>query len=277
MKIDANLKEVDFLDVTLSLKDGLYRPYMKPNNKLLYVHHRSNHPPHVLKGIPETINRRLNSLSATKEIFDEHKEPYQKALESAGYGFKLEYKTQQETNTRARKNRSRNVLWYNPPYSRNVKTNIGKKFLTIIDTCFPKNHPLAKIFNRKTLKISYSCMPNMGKIISKQNRKKLSRSHPKIQPECKCPANKTCLVGGKCNLEGVIYSAKVTRTDSNKSETYTGLTQDAAKKRIQKHIFTFNNQNYKNETSLSSYVWQLKNQNVNFCGRMADFGRGSTI
>ena len=34
------------------------------------------------------------------------------------------------------------ITWYNPPWNCNVKTNLGKKFLHIVDKCFPKNHPL---------------------------------------------------------------------------------------------------------------------------------------
>ena len=33
--IQTNLKEVNFLDVTLNLQNGTYRPYKKPKNKLL--------------------------------------------------------------------------------------------------------------------------------------------------------------------------------------------------------------------------------------------------
>ena len=33
--IQTNLKEVDFVDVTLNLQNGTYRPYKKPNDKLL--------------------------------------------------------------------------------------------------------------------------------------------------------------------------------------------------------------------------------------------------
>ena len=40
-------------------------------------------------------------------------------------------------------------------------------FLNMIDECFPKSHRLHKIFNRNTLKLSYSCMQN---IISSYNK-----------------------------------------------------------------------------------------------------------
>ena len=40
--IQTNLKEVDFLDVTLNLQNGTYHPYKKGNDKLLYIHSSSN-------------------------------------------------------------------------------------------------------------------------------------------------------------------------------------------------------------------------------------------
>ena len=47
--IEANKKVVNFLDVTFNLTNGCYKPFMKPNNKLSYVHQQSNHPPALLK------------------------------------------------------------------------------------------------------------------------------------------------------------------------------------------------------------------------------------
>ena len=35
INIQTNLKEIDFLDVTLNLQNYTYRSYKKPNNKLL--------------------------------------------------------------------------------------------------------------------------------------------------------------------------------------------------------------------------------------------------
>ena len=132
----------------------------------------NNHPPALLKNIPENINKRLTSISSNKEVFDEAIPPYQKALDESGYTYKLTYNPQPtQTPTRNRKrNRQRNITWYNPPWNSNVKTNLGRKFLNIVDKCFPKNHPLHKIFNRHTFKLSYSCMPNMKSIIASHNK-----------------------------------------------------------------------------------------------------------
>jgi len=44
--IEANKKIIDFLDVTFDLTSSSYKPYMKPNNKLLYVHRQSIIPLH---------------------------------------------------------------------------------------------------------------------------------------------------------------------------------------------------------------------------------------
>ena len=49
-------------------------------------------------------------------------------------------------------------------------------------------------------------------------------------------------------------------TDS-KSETYVGLTAGEFKVRWSKHKTSFENQTYKNSTTLSTYIWKLKEQN----------------
>ena len=55
--VESNKKVVNFLDVTLDLNTGKFKPYTKPLSTPLYVHSQSNHPPSVLKNIPEAINR----------------------------------------------------------------------------------------------------------------------------------------------------------------------------------------------------------------------------
>ena len=65
--------------------------------------------------------------------------------------------------------RARKVTWFNPPYSKNVVTRVGQKFLKLIDKHFPVGCKLRKVFNRNTIKVSYSCMPSMGSIIRQHN------------------------------------------------------------------------------------------------------------
>ena len=114
--IEANKKVVNFLDVTFNVTNECYKPFMKPNNKLSYVHQQSNHPPALLKNIPLNINKRLTSISSSKEVFDESIAPYQKALTESGYDHKLTYNPPQEKALKNKRKRTRNITWYNPPF-----------------------------------------------------------------------------------------------------------------------------------------------------------------
>ena len=160
----------NFLYITLDLNSGFYKPYMKPNNTPVYINRKSNHPPSIIKNIPAAVNRRLNSISADDGVFKEAIQPYQDALDKSGYEHQLKYDPPSNANTRKR-NRSRKITWFNPPFSQNVSSNVGAKFLQLIDTCFPPTHPLSKIINRNTVKVSYRCMPNMGQVIARHNSK----------------------------------------------------------------------------------------------------------
>ena len=71
IEANANIKVMNFLDVTFDLQRGIFKPYRKPNDTTNYVHSKSNHPPSILKNIPKNVNKRLSSISANKEVFDE--------------------------------------------------------------------------------------------------------------------------------------------------------------------------------------------------------------
>ena len=119
------------------------------------------------------------------------------------------------------------VTWFNPPFSKNVKTNIGKEFLKLLDTAFPLSNPLHRLFTRHTVKISYRRMPNMAQALSRHNSKILNEDTQQPQPTlaCNCRGGQSnCPVGGKCRTESVVYRATVKETVSGKTETYTGQT-----------------------------------------------------
>ena len=172
--IEANKKIINFLDIIFNLNQCAYQPYTKPNTTIKYVHHDSNHPPSIIKNILAGINRRLSSLSSNKASFDQATPQYQKALDESGYNYILIYEPRRPN--RQRKRQRDNILWYNPPFSKNVSTNIGHKFLNLVDKHFPKDHKLRKIFNRNTIKISYSCMNNTMQIIDSHNKRILKSS-----------------------------------------------------------------------------------------------------
>ena len=132
--IEANKKIINFLDVTLDLNSGKHYPYKKPGNKPKYVHAKSNHPLSVIKQIPESINQRLSNISSDETVFNQVAPDYQTVLEESGYQHKLKFQpgTQKE---RKKRSRRRNITWFNPPFDQRVKTNLGKKFLKIVDEC----------------------------------------------------------------------------------------------------------------------------------------------
>ena len=74
------MKIVKYLDVTLNLNDGSYRPYKKPNEETNYIHVNSNNPPSILKQLPMSIEKRLSSLSSSKENFEETVPYYEQSL-----------------------------------------------------------------------------------------------------------------------------------------------------------------------------------------------------
>ena len=229
LTIEANKKCVNFLDVTLDLQSASYKPYMKPGNIPQYVNRHSNHPPSVLRKIPEAINQRLSHISSDKQSFESACPPYQEALSKSGYKFRLHYNPEPP---KPKRSRSRNVIWFNPPYSDNVATNIGRKFFKTINECFPPSHPLHKILNRNTLKLSYSCMPNMHNLTSAHNKSVLSRhTQPETNgtKECNCPQKDSCPLSGKCLTESVVYQAIVKREDTGEEKSYVAHTEGNSK------------------------------------------------
>ena len=140
--ISTDLKQVDFLDVTLNLDSDKYTPYRKPNDAPLYVHSESNHPPSVLKQIPLSINKRLSDISSTEEEFNKAIPEYQKALSNSGYKHRLAYSEPDNSQKAKRSKKKRQIIWYNPPFCKSVTTNIGHRFLALIKKTFPQGQSI---------------------------------------------------------------------------------------------------------------------------------------
>ena len=253
-------KNVDFLDVVFDLENDSYRPYIKPNNTPLYVDKSSNHPPLVTQNIPAGVNKRLSSISSDEKMFETAAPIYREALAKSGYDYELKFDPEAGNPRSKPRNRKRNILWYNPPFSLSVKSNIARDFLKLLDKSFPPGHPLRKLFNRNTVKVSYSCTPNMEKIITSRNSKILSPPPPEKR-SCSCPKNKPCPLDGKCLLENVIYEATVTQDDQTKN-CYTGLCSTEFKKRLGIHKHSFVSED--NQTSLSKFIWKLKEKHIGY-------------
>ena len=213
----TNQQSTNFLDVTFDLTNNSYKPYRKPDNEPLYINHSSNHPPHILRELPKSINKRINTLSCDKQTFEQSAPTYSDALSKSNFNAQLEY--EQQNNTSKRHNRQRNVLWYNPPYSKNVKTNLAQNFLQLIEKHFPPNNELNKLFNRHTVRVSYSCTENMRTFISRPNKTILKNQDRQNKTnetrDCNCRQNRQGPIEGKCLQTNVVYKADITTTDNN--------------------------------------------------------------
>ena len=134
---------------------------------------------------------------------------------------------------------------------------IGKQFLKLIERHFPPNHELHKVCNKNTIKLSYSCMDSMAKII-KGHKCKLTKSKQNKRSTCNCWKNEDCPLPGKCTTSNVIYEAKVSATDCDK--TYIGLTANTFKTRFAAHKSSLMNRDKESSTELSKYIWKLKDK-----------------
>ena len=249
------------MDLTLNLEEDSFKPYCKPNNVLQYVHKLSNHPPAVLKNLPKNVNHRLSSISSSEQIFENAAPQFQEAIKKSGYDFKLKYDPLANTPKPKKKNRKRNVLWFNPPWNSEVETNIGKEFLKIVDECFPPENPLSKIFNRKSVKVSYSTTPNMEQIIAGKNARVLSSKIEEDNPKkCSCTKDKECPLDKKCLEKEIVYQAKVIQPNSE-VKTYIGLTATSFKERFGVHKKGFSDPTYC-KTTLSNYILDLKSKGI---------------
>ena len=116
-------------------------------------------------------------LSCDLDNFKKAIPPYKNTIKQSGYKDNLIFSETQPKN----KSRKRKIIWFNPPFNNYVANNIGKEFLKLISKHFPPQHRLHKILNRNSIKISYSCMPNMQTIITGHNKKLLEKKSSTIK------------------------------------------------------------------------------------------------
>ena len=110
------------------------------------------------------------------------------------------------------------MIWYNSPFSKNVKPNIAKQFLHLLDKHFGRNHKYYKIFNRNNVKIGYSCLNDMIKITNFH-----SKTNAKIW-NCRNKSN-------KCLTNKNVYKAEV-KINNGINELSTKVYFEISKNRI---------------------------------------------
>ena len=255
------MKVVNYLYVTFNLNDDTYRYYQKLDNIIQYIHVESNQPPNIIKQIPKTIEKCLSQLSSNEEIFSKSAPLYKDKLHQSGYQQKLKYNPV-NTKTHSKRNHKRNIIWFNPPFNRNVSTKIGKYFLNLLDKHFPRNHRLHKIFNRNSVKVSYSCTKNMKTIINNHNKNIIVKKPSIDTSNYNCRNKEDCLLNGQCKIGEVVYESTLTSNQKNyKDKKYFGIAEESFKGRLYNHNISFRSECYKKNAELSKEHWQIKMKN----------------
>merc|ERR1719422_2180163 len=109
--VETNLKVVNYLDVTMSLEDGTYKPYRKDNNAVpVYIHRDSNHAPSVKRGLCQMISNRISDLSSSEEIFKSVAPLYNQALKNSGFTEEIKFSKDRQR----RRTRKRKIIFFNP-------------------------------------------------------------------------------------------------------------------------------------------------------------------
>ena len=210
-----------------------------------------------MKQLPITIEARRSKLSLNEKVFNEPVSICQEALDKSGYNHKLTFQKISPNNIQ-RRQRKRNIIWFNPPFSKSVVTKVGKTFLRLIDKHFPLHQKLHKLFNRNNVKISYSCMPNVKSIINKHRKTVLDPPTNNSELTCNYINKEKCPLQAKCLTNNIMHKATLTSNQDNyQHKIYYGITETKFKQRYANHIKSFRHEKHQSNTELSNKLWSI--------------------
>ena len=161
-------------------------------------------------------------------------------------------------NNQNKKKRKHIVIRFNTTYSKSVKTNIGRMLIKLISEYYAPNHKSVKIFNKNTIKLSYSCMPNIRSKINGHTKKILQPKSAQQQKLCNCLDKEDYPLNGLYLTSSILYQATRKCNDSkHKQKRYKGIVVTTFKECYANHKKTFNLINSKNDTTLPTEYWTL--------------------
>ena len=211
----------------------------------------------VIKQIPKAISKRISDISSSKEIYNQNINYYTDALKCSGYkSISLPHNPAQQRGPDKieKEKRKRKVIWFNPPFSMNVKTNVGKTFLKLLQRHFPKPHLMSNLFNRNTVKISYFCMRSMESVISSHNKQILNPSREYFRYNRR--VRNECHLDNKYLTPNIVHEAKVSNKANNECKRYLGASETPFRERFKNHTRNFKHKsvlNFKSQSGLKSH------------------------
>ena len=105
--------------------------------------------------------------------------------------------------------------------------------------------------------MSYSCMEYAGRIIKKHN-KWVTWTNKRSRAPCNCKDKNNCSRNGNCGVESALYKCIVPATEKSKEHVYIRLAEGDRKQCYYSHTMSYRNQKHKNDTVLSTFLWELK-------------------
>ena len=156
------------------------------------------------------------------------------------------------------------LFFFYPPFNSKVITNIGKIFLRVLEKHFPKHNKYCKLFYRKKVKISYSCMQNMPNFIQNHNTVLLKSSVASTAKECSYRQKYNCPQAEKCLSECLAYHAEIDRSDRNQTKNRYGFREKNFKECYNNHTTSFRNKSKEKSTEVSKYIWELENSCIKY-------------
>ena len=137
----------------------------------------------------------------------------------------------------------------------NMKTNIHKTFLILLQKNFPPTHPMYTIFNKNKINISYSCFPNMGSITSSHNKHILNSNSTEYW--CNCNNRDECPFENKCLTNRIVYRADVDNNKTDEHKYCYGISDTPFNERYDDHKTSSRHKSHLTASDLSKYHWKL--------------------
>ena len=111
------------------------------------------------------------------------------------------------------------------------------------------------IFNKNKIKISYSCCPNRGSILSSHNKHILNSNSTEYG--CNCSNKDECPLENKCLTLRIAHRADVTNNKTDEHKYYYGISDTPFKERYENHKTSFRHRSHLTASDLSKYYWKL--------------------
>ena len=105
-------------------------------------------------------------------------------------------------------------------------------------------------------------MKNMNSIKCRYNRNMLNPKQTSFG--CNCRKEDKCPLNGKCLTPKVVYRADVTNKTNNGQKKFFGLAETTFKERCNNHKWEVKHIKCQNNTELTKYIWNLKNNNIKY-------------